>query len=110
MRLAHYLHNKRRGKHAPSTFWLKVLNITVYVIGILGPLATIPQILKIYSAHDALGVSFTSWAIYTLFDIPWIIYALVHRERPLIICYTLWFIFNLLVAVGVVLYGNPWTL
>jgi uncharacterized protein with PQ loop repeat len=85
---------------------MRVLDVVVYIVGVLGPLATIPQVVQIYSTHDASGVSVLSWGIYTLFDIPWIIYALVHREPPLIVCYILWFIFNGLVAVGAVLYGG----
>lgn len=86
---------------------MRVLDIIVYIVGILGPLATIPQVLQIYTTHDATGVSFLSWGTYALFDIPWIIYAIVHREPPLIVCYSLWLIFNSLVAIGVLLYGAP---
>jgi uncharacterized protein with PQ loop repeat len=106
MKFAHHLHVRRRTEPYPArTFALRLLDVLVYVVGILGPLATIPQIVQIYTTHNVSGISFFTWSLYALFDIPWIIYAIAHREPPLIICYVLWFIFNSLVALGVLLYS-----
>ena len=108
MKMAHHLQVRRRGEPYPArSMSLRALDVAVYVAGILGPLATIPQVLQIYTTHSATGVSFVTWSVYALFDIPWIIYAFVHREPPLIVCYLLWFLFNALVATGVLLYGPP---
>ena len=108
MRSAHRFHTRRRNEPFPAhTMWLRALDIVVYIAGIVGPLATIPQVLQIYTTHNAAGVSFITWGAYALFDIPWIIYAFVHREPPLIVCYVLWFLFNSAVAIGVLLYGVP---
>lgn len=102
-----HLHTRRRIEPYPAqSLSMRILDAAVYIVGILGPLATIPQVVKIYAAHDAAGVSFFSWAIYALFDIPWILYAVAHKEKPLIVCYSLWLFFNTLVAAGVILYGS----
>ncbi len=106
MSLHHYHLRKRREPFPARSVSLRILDATVYIVGILGPLATIPQVIKIYGAHDASGVSIVSWGLYALFDIPWIMYAIVHKERPLLICYSLWFFFNLLVVVGALMYGS----
>ena len=106
MRLPQHFHiRKRREPYPAKSFWMRVLDVAVYTAGILGPLATIPQVLQIYTTHSATGVSLATWSIYALFDLPWVVYAFVHREPPLIVCYLLWFFFNALVAVGVLLYG-----
>ena len=102
----HYHVRKRREPYPARTWGMRLLDACVYTAGIIGPLATIPQIIKIYSSHDALGVSLLTWSMYALFDIPWIIYAIVHRERPLIVCYVLWFLANTTVAIGALLYGG----
>lgn len=103
----HHYHTRRRAEPYPArTLWLRVLDFVVYVAGVAGPLATIPQIIKIYSTQDATGVSLLSWSVFALFDIPWIIYAMVHRERPLVVCYSLWLVANAAVAVGAFLYGG----
>ena len=88
------------------TYGLRVLDMVVYTVGILGPLFTLPQIAKIYLYQDAAGVSLISWAAFTVFDIPWIVYGYVHRERPIVITYILWLIVNAIVCVGVLLYGK----
>jgi uncharacterized protein with PQ loop repeat len=106
MKIAHHLHTRRRQEPYPAnTSGLRVLDAVVYVAGIVGPLATIPQVLQIYTTHNASGISFLTWGVYALLDIPWVIYAFAHREPPLIVCYSLWFLFNSLVAIGVLLYG-----
>jgi uncharacterized protein with PQ loop repeat len=85
---------------------VRTLDYIVYGAGILGPLATFPQVYQIYSTHNASGLSLLTWSTYAFLDIPFIIYAFVHREPPLIVCYSLWFVFNLAVAIGVLLYGG----
>ena len=108
MKIPHHFHVRRRKEPFPAqSFLLRSLDVVVYVAGVIGPLATIPQVYQIYTTHDATGVSFLSWGMYAVFDIPWIFYAFIHREPPLIVCYSLWFIFNALVAIGVLLYGAP---
>ncbi len=103
----HHYHTRRRAEPYPaSTFRMRVLDFSVYVAGVLGAFATIPQIIKIYSTHDAGGVSLLTWSMYTLFDIPWVIYAIVHKERPLVVCYSLWFFFNTTVVIGVLMFGG----
>lgn len=78
--------------------------------GILGPLITLPQIFKIFALQDATGVSLLTWGMYLVLDIPWIVYGVVHRSRPILITYVLWLIMNALVCTGIVLYGDvsPW--
>ena len=105
--LPHHFHIRRRLEPYPSRrAWIRLLDATVYVVGIAGPLASIPQIVKIYGTHNATGVSVISFSIFALFDIPWILYAAMHEERPLIYCYSLWLLFNVLIALGAFLYGT----
>src|SRR4051812_16572366 len=86
----YHLMMRRRGhkKLEPipaSTFWMRLLDSVVLVAGVIGPLMTIPQILMIYSAHTASGVSAYTWFGYAALDIPWIIYGIAHKERPIIL-------------------------
>ena len=84
---------------------VRMLDGLVLAVGIIAPLMTIPQILKIYVLHSASGVSVLTWGAYAFFDIPWIIYGLVHHSRPITTTYILWCIMNLMVACGSVAYG-----
>ncbi len=87
------------------TAWKRLLDRVVLAVGIIGPLTSIPQILKIYVLQDATGVSVISWGTWALLDIPWIIYGIVHRERPIVVTYCLWLFVNTMVFAGAVMYG-----
>lgn len=84
----------------------RLLDRIVFAAGIVGPLASIPQVLKVYLLQDATGLSVVSWGTLAVLDIPWIIYGLVHKERPIIVAYSMWFVINTLVCVGAILYGD----
>ncbi len=82
----------------------RLLDKIVYGVGIIGPVMTIPQILLIYGGRDASGVAPESWFMWALLDIPWILYGLAHKEWPIVVTYTLWFVCNTVVFVGAILY------
>lgn len=110
MKGLHHVHLRKRAikelePFPARSFWLRVLDRVVLTAGVIGPLTTIPQIYKIYTTHDASGVSLLTWLLPAILDIPWIVYGFAHGERPIVITYTLWLVANLVVALGVVLYG-----
>jgi hypothetical protein len=85
-------------------FWVRFLDRIIFVVGFLGPAFTIPQLWLIYVDHVAAGVSVLSWSAYAAFNIVWIAYGLVHKERAITFTYSLWFVVNTLVAIGALLY------
>ncbi|MFH1591505.1 MAG: hypothetical protein ABIC95_06280 [archaeon] len=91
--------------HQHKEDWVKILDKTVLIGGILGPMMTFPQIIKIFITHQAAGVSVMTWGLYCIFNTPWIIYGIVHNQKPIVISYILWFITNLCVIAGALLYG-----
>ena len=107
-----FYHIHLRKRKAPSlepfparNFWFRLLDRLVLVVGVIGPLVTVPQILKIYVTHDASGISLVSWGMWALLDIPWILYGIAHREPPIVITYTLYCILNSIVVVEAVMLG-----
>jgi uncharacterized protein with PQ loop repeat len=97
--------HKKFEKYPCPKFWIRLLDRILIIVAIIGPLAMIPQIWNIFILKNAGGiavVSFLSWAI---MDIPWIVYGFVHNERPILVAYILWFVMNLAVAVGALIYG-----
>jgi len=110
MKGLHHLHLRKRILRNLEPFparsaWKRGLDRTVLTVGIIGPLASVPQILKIYLLQDATGISIISWSVWALLDIPWIVYGVVHHERPIVVTYFLWFLVNILVSVGAMVYG-----
>jgi MtN3 and saliva related transmembrane protein len=105
----HHLHKRKRAHQKLAPFphperWKRNFDRFLFVIAIIGPLNSLPQILKIYLEKNAAGISPLSFGLYMLFNIPWIIYGSVHKEPPIIIAYCLWFFSNLLVVIGTMIY------
>lgn len=82
----------------------RFLDSFIFVIGALGPLATVPQVYTIFAHHSAAGVSIFSWSAYFLFSIVWVIYGIVHKEKAITFTYCLWILMNGLVALGAIIY------
>lgn len=97
--------HRRAEPYPAQRLWLRVLDKTVLVVGTVGPLMTLPQILLIYTTHNATGVSPISWGAWAMLDLPWVIYGLAHRDIAIMLTYTLWCVMNITVCVGAVLYG-----
>lgn len=113
--LRHLAARKHPDRHEPisvglepfpaTSAWKRVLDRLVFVVGVIGPLTTVPQILEIYVLHEARGVSAISWGLPALLNIPWIIYGFVHRDRPIVVTYILWLIMNTTIFIGAIIYG-----
>lgn len=85
--------------------WKRAMDRLIYFIGIAGPLMTIPQVWLIWFEHKAAGVALVSWASYMAFSLFWLAYGVMHREKPIIITYMLWFILEAAIVAGVLIYG-----
>lgn len=77
----------------------------IYFIGIYGPIMTIPQILKIYVDKNASGVSVISWSSYAFCAIFWIIYGIIHKEKPIVLTYCVWLALDIVIVIGTFIYG-----
>ncbi len=98
----HYKNKKDPYPHPDK--WVRLLDKIVLAAGVLGPVMTLPQIMLIYGMKSAAGLSLISWGLYAFFDVFWIIYGIVHRERPIMIAYILWFTVNMCVVAGILMY------
>lgn len=106
----HHLHTRKRfsGKtihsYPAGTRTLRLLDKIVYAAGFIAILMMLPQLRLIFVEKDAGGLLPLTWITLALLNIPWIVYGFVHKERPIVIVYTLWIVVNILVFVGAVLY------
>ncbi|MCA9459746.1 MAG: hypothetical protein KC550_04325, partial [Nanoarchaeota archaeon] len=82
--------------------WKNFLDKAIYVVGISGPIMTMPQLFKIWVEKDASGISLISWSWYLLTAIVWLVYAITHKEKPLIITNSLWIIVEIFIVIGIV--------
>lgn len=84
---------------------IRVLDNIILVISAVAPLANLLQIMKIFQTKSADGVSLVAWTLFVMFNIPWVVYGIVHKEKPLIINFSLWLVTNMIVVIGILLYG-----
>jgi len=88
-----------------SDKWIHFLDEFLLAVAVIAPLMNLPQIIKILIEKDASGVSLISWIMYTVMAIPWLIYGLVHKEKPIIVSYSLWLLLNSAVVIAALVYG-----
>jgi uncharacterized protein with PQ loop repeat len=79
-----------------------------YFVALAGPLSSIPQMWEIWMDRDAAGVSFVTWTLFMLTSLVWLSYAIVQKDRPLIISNALWVVVEAIIMVGAALYDVDW--
>lgn len=105
----HHLHKRKRAskKGEPYPHPDKTKNIIdklVYCAGIMVPGVTAIQAWKIWSERNADGISLTAWGGYIIGNFIWISYGLVHKDRPILLMYTLLLITNAAVVIGALIF------
>lgn len=89
----------------PSTDKTKrIFDYVMYGVGILAPAALIPQIFQIYSTKSGAGLSLATWILLTISNIMWVIYAVIHKDKHIMVASGLMVFFNSLVVLGVLIY------
>src|SRR5262245_42121291 len=63
----------------------RFMDRAMYVIALIGPLATLPQVFQIFETQDVEGLSALTWGIWTLLSCFWVVYGLIHRETPIVL-------------------------
>ncbi|MBL8905134.1 MAG: SemiSWEET transporter [Rhizobiales bacterium] len=78
--------------------------------GLISPLATIPQIVKLYATHTELaaGQSLTTWALYTIIAALWAVYGIINRQLAVLVGNALGTLIYAIVAIGIVIHAG-WT-
>ena len=106
----HHYHTKKRvyqklEKYPHTDKWKRFLDKSIYFIGAVGPIMTLPQLMKIWVEKNASGVSAISWIAYLITAIFWLSYGIVHKEKPIIFTYSVWIVFDIFVVIGTIMYG-----
>ena len=70
-----------------------------YVVGVGGNIAVIPQIIKAWQT-DAPGLAVLTWVLFSGIGCLWLAYAILHRQKPLIVAQVTSITCNLLVVSG----------
>lgn len=80
------------------------LDKTVLVFSVIYPLTTLPQIIQIFVNKSAGDISIITWSSYLVCTIPFLMYSIVHKSKPLVINYSLWTLMTAIMVVGAIIY------
>ena len=70
----------------------------VMVIAFVEPLAGLPQVIQLFHTRSANDLSLSSWVIFQIVTVLWLVYGVTHKERPIIIYQGLWFVVQALIS------------
>ncbi len=89
---------------------LRVFEPLMVITGIVTPLATIPSISKLYFTHSqhASGQSLTTWSIFSLASLLWLVYGLLNRKPAIYVGNMIALVMNLLMVNGILMHAG-WT-
>jgi len=105
----HHLHKRKRifkklERYPPPNKFVRFVDDFIYIVAIIIPLMTIPQVLKIWISRSAENVSLITWSAFLLSAVSWLFYSIIHKDKPLIINSVLWIILELFVIIGILIY------
>jgi uncharacterized protein with PQ loop repeat len=86
----------------------KAINLLILLVAAAEPFGVIPQVVAIYSHHNATGIVISTWLIFVLFNVTWLVYGLIEKQKVIIISGGLFTLLEGLVLVGAILYGGRW--
>jgi uncharacterized protein with PQ loop repeat len=86
----------------------KLVDRMTYVVAVIEPAVTLPQVYLIFRDQTAEGIALTSWVGYQLFTLVWLWYGIVHKEKVIIFYQICWFILQSIIITGGVIYGAKW--
>lgn len=98
------IHQKYEKYPHPDKF-KRFMDKFIFFIAIIGPIMTIPQILKIFVNQTAAGVSLISWSTYIFIGSGWLIYGIIHKEKSIIFANIAWIIVQIFVIAGILIHG-----
>ncbi|MBW2990411.1 hypothetical protein KY348_01765 [Candidatus Woesearchaeota archaeon] len=106
----HHFHRRKRihQKHEPYPHpdkFKRFIDKAILVVCVIMPLMALPQVIKIWFEKNAVGVSAFSWGAFIFFGIFWLIYGILHKEKPIIITNIIWIVLEALIVIGTLLYG-----
>jgi uncharacterized protein with PQ loop repeat len=97
--MAHHLYRHMTKKQRRT-----MVDHLMSVAAIAHPLTALPQVYSIYTTRNVSGISLVTWLGFMLLGLVFWAYSIIHRIKPFIVTQTLWFIVDLLVVIGILLY------
>ncbi|MGS0682506.1 SemiSWEET transporter [Shewanella sp. 125m-7] len=83
----------------------KALEPLMLAMGLISPLATLPQLYKLFFSHSehAAGLSLITWVLYAFIALLWTTYGLYHKNATIWVGNSLGFIMYMGMVVGIII-------
>ena len=86
----------------------KTVDRLTYIVAIIEPIITIPQIIVIFRDRTAAGIAISSQIGYQILPRVWLWYGIVHKEKVIIMYQVFWLVLQTLIIIGGLKYGAKW--
>ncbi|MEZ4156662.1 MAG: SemiSWEET family transporter [Candidatus Paceibacterota bacterium] len=96
-------HELSRAKKHTHRF--RVVDKLIYVAAIGSPVATLPQVAKVFFEKNGSSIEPITWATFIFLNIFWIFYGALHRDKPIVLTNILWVLVNASMVLGALLYS-----
>jgi uncharacterized protein with PQ loop repeat len=90
---------KSANMHTSRRELTKIVDKLAYIVGIGGNIAVVPQIIKAWES-EAPGLAVSTWILFMLIGFIWLIYAILHNQKPLIVAQIAGITCSLLIVLG----------
>lgn len=102
--ISHYHHSKKR--RAKRNQPIKgPIDYFVYFFMFMSPLFEVPQAVNIYTEKSAHTVSLTTWALFFVASVAWLVYGIRNHLKSIIIIQIIYMIIEAAVVIGIVHYS-----
>ena len=81
----------------------KMIELIMTIAGLMGSIATIPQIIKVFITHPthAVGLSLITWTAYCFICSLWVAYGVYFKKKAVLITNAAYVFMYVLVIVGI---------
>lgn len=79
----HAFHRHTHTKSAKGL--LGIIDKSAYLMGAITIAVNVPQLIAVWTSPSVAGVSIISWIGFSLGSLFWLIYGLLHHEKPIIV-------------------------
>lgn len=98
----HFIRPKGLRGFISRTFFTQEVDKMINIVAILAPVANLPQLYSIWINGHTDGVSLISWGSFTLISLAWLLYGIVHNEKPLVYMYSALSVLQTWIVVGII--------
>lgn len=95
------LHHVKKHPSKHHSTLLRLFDKSMYIIALIPPIMTIPQLLTVWLEHKTAGVSLATWGAYALSSTLWFAYGIFHKDKPLTLTNFLLLMLDASVVIGV---------